>query len=55
MTARTSSGTPDHAKALSSGNDTDDACRSFLNLLILVILELIASASFDVAPLGIEG
>jgi hypothetical protein len=46
---------PDQANALSSGKDIEEACRSLLNLLMRVIFELIASASFEVALLGIEG
>lgn len=52
---RTSSGTPDQASARRSGSDMEDAWRSFLNLLILVIRELMASASLGVALVGMEG
>jgi hypothetical protein len=53
--ARTSSGTPDHAAERSSERGIVDAWSSFLNLFILVIRELMASASLEVALLGVEG
>lgn len=55
MMALTSSGIPDHASPRRSGSDMVEACRSFLNLFIRVIRELMASASFELALLGIEG
>jgi hypothetical protein len=53
--ALTSSGTPDHAAARKSGRDMVDACSSFLNLFILVMRELIASDSLEVALPGVDG
>lgn len=53
--ARTSSGTPDQASDRRAGRDIVEAWRSFLNLLILVIRELMASDSLELALLGIEG
>ena len=50
--ARTSSGTPDHAKFLRSVRGTVLVCRRRLNLLILVMRLEYVSFSFGVASLG---
>lgn len=55
MTARTSSGTPDHANDLSSGREMEDAWSNFLNLFMRVMRELMASASLEEVLLGMEG
>ncbi|KAL3952957.1 hypothetical protein ACCO45_012900 [Purpureocillium lilacinum] len=46
---------PDHASERRSGSEIADACSSFLNLLMRVIRELIASASLADALDGTEG
>lgn len=53
--ARTSCGTPDQASDLKSGSEIVEACNSFLNLLIRVIREFMASASLGVALAGTVG
>jgi len=52
--ARTSDGTPDHAKSLRSERDTVLACNIFLNLLILAVRDACSSICFAVAFAGME-
>lgn len=53
--ARISSGTPDQARARRSARGMVVAWSSFLNLFIRVIRELMASTSFCVALVGMDG